>query len=307
MIENSSSGLALLDPDHEVVVTGEEDHQDALAAWAPTSRPRRVAAELRFAPLRRGAHAGERGVEVLLDGRRVGELTHLMSVRYGPYVDAEVRRGHRPGAVALVKRGRRGLMEMELRLPDTAAAAPAPLPAPLPPGPGPRRPVPFGDDEPARGGRRKTPYLIGAGVLGLLLVIGATVGGRDEPAPPPLAAPPTSAPVTTTSVAPTTAAPTTTPDPVPAAAAAAPRTSTRTATPRPTTPAAPTTTPPAAAPLPIAAAAPEPEPTREPDPPAEASYENCAAVRAAGADPIRRGDPGYARHLDRDGDGVGCE
>ncbi len=37
------------------------------------------------------------------------------------------------------------------------------------------------------------------------------------------------------------------------------------------------------------------------------SYATCAAVRAAGAAPIRRGDPGYARHLDRDGDGVGCE
>lgn len=36
-------------------------------------------------------------------------------------------------------------------------------------------------------------------------------------------------------------------------------------------------------------------------------YENCDAVRAAGAAPIHRGDPGYARHLDRDGDGVGCE
>ena len=36
-------------------------------------------------------------------------------------------------------------------------------------------------------------------------------------------------------------------------------------------------------------------------------YENCDAVRAAGAAPIRRGDPGYASHLDRDGDGVGCE
>ncbi|MFE7095710.1 excalibur calcium-binding domain-containing protein [Streptomyces erythrochromogenes] len=37
------------------------------------------------------------------------------------------------------------------------------------------------------------------------------------------------------------------------------------------------------------------------------SYANCAAVRAAGAAPIRRGDPGYGRHLDRDGDGVACE
>ncbi|WP_405926581.1 excalibur calcium-binding domain-containing protein [Streptomyces sp. NBC_00035] len=36
-------------------------------------------------------------------------------------------------------------------------------------------------------------------------------------------------------------------------------------------------------------------------------YENCAAARAAGADPVRVGDPGYGRHLDRDGDGVGCE
>lgn len=37
------------------------------------------------------------------------------------------------------------------------------------------------------------------------------------------------------------------------------------------------------------------------------AYANCAAARAAGAAPVRRGDPGYGRHLDRDGDGVGCE
>jgi hypothetical protein len=36
-------------------------------------------------------------------------------------------------------------------------------------------------------------------------------------------------------------------------------------------------------------------------------YANCAAARAAGAAPVRRGDPGYAAHLDRDSDGVGCE
>lgn len=36
-------------------------------------------------------------------------------------------------------------------------------------------------------------------------------------------------------------------------------------------------------------------------------YPNCAAARAAGAAPVRRGDPGYAAHLDRDNDGVGCE
>lgn len=36
-------------------------------------------------------------------------------------------------------------------------------------------------------------------------------------------------------------------------------------------------------------------------------YANCTAVRAAGAAPIRSGDPGYGSHLDRDGDGVACE
>lgn len=36
-------------------------------------------------------------------------------------------------------------------------------------------------------------------------------------------------------------------------------------------------------------------------------FANCAQARAAGAAPVRIGDPGYGRHLDRDGDGVGCE
>jgi hypothetical protein len=38
-----------------------------------------------------------------------------------------------------------------------------------------------------------------------------------------------------------------------------------------------------------------------------ASYANCSEARAAGAAPVRAGDPGYNRKLDRDGDGVGCE
>ncbi|ONG96036.1 calcium-binding protein [Bacillus cereus] len=38
-----------------------------------------------------------------------------------------------------------------------------------------------------------------------------------------------------------------------------------------------------------------------------AYYKNCAAVRAAGKAPLYKGQPGYASHLDRDGDGVACE
>lgn len=35
-------------------------------------------------------------------------------------------------------------------------------------------------------------------------------------------------------------------------------------------------------------------------------YDNCAEVHAAGITTLRRGDPGYSRRLDRDGDGIAC-
>ncbi|MDX3610097.1 MULTISPECIES: excalibur calcium-binding domain-containing protein [Streptomyces] len=70
----------------------------------------------------------------------------------------------------------------------------------------------------------------------------------------------------------------------------------------------------------VTAAPPEAEPAKKPvarDDEATGSgggsggtsayYKNCDAVRAAGASPIRSGQPGYGPHLDRDGDGVGCE
>lgn len=72
----------------------------------------------------------------------------------------------------------------------------------------------------------------------------------------------------------------------------------------------------APAPKPTETAVPVPAPA-EPAPAPEAPapvvpdpnvfYANCTAVRAAGAAPIRVGDPGYSYKLDRDRDGVGCE
>lgn len=53
-------------------------------------------------------------------------------------------------------------------------------------------------------------------------------------------------------------------------------------------------------------ASPEPAPAPAPAP-ANTHYQNCTAARAAGAAPVYAGDPGYGPHLDRDGDGVGCE
>ncbi|TFC60812.1 DUF1524 domain-containing protein [Cryobacterium sp. TMB1-7] len=69
---------------------------------------------------------------------------------------------------------------------------------------------------------------------------------------------------------------------------------------------------------PVVEPAPEPEPEApepapvapepvEPAPAVEVYYKNCDAVRAAGAAPIYAGTPGYASHLDRDKDGIGCD
>jgi hypothetical protein len=66
-------------------------------------------------------------------------------------------------------------------------------------------------------------------------------------------------------------------------------------------------------PEPAPAPAPEPAPKTTSAPKSESSgggdvyYKNCTAAREAGAAPVYKGDPGYAKHLDRDGDGVGCE
>ncbi|RSS66115.1 hypothetical protein EF918_29845 [Streptomyces sp. WAC06614] len=64
---------------------------------------------------------------------------------------------------------------------------------------------------------------------------------------------------------------------------------------------------------------PGPTPTNAPGPaeppagatpggaPAGVYYKTCADARAAGAAPIRRGQPGYGKHLDRDNDGIACD
>lgn len=63
----------------------------------------------------------------------------------------------------------------------------------------------------------------------------------------------------------------------------------------------------------IAVTIPPPKPTSPPAtrPPATQSpsayYENCTEARNAGVTPIYRGEPGYASHLDREGDGIACE
>ncbi len=64
------------------------------------------------------------------------------------------------------------------------------------------------------------------------------------------------------------------------------------------------TTPPSATPT-GPSYVPAPEPTPPPGDPVY--YEDCAAATAAGAAPVRIGEPGYGPHLDANNDGVGCE
>jgi hypothetical protein len=172
MTENSTAGLTMLDAERSVVLAGAE-HRDVL--WEEQSR--RVALEL--------VPVGPR-LEARLDGQRVGELTALMSQRYGPTVDSMLRRGERPGCVARVVRGKRGV-EVELRLPAVNAAG----------GP-PTEQLPV--VAPARRRRSRTPLWVGVGVVGLLVVIGGALGVSRESAPSAqavaVAAPPSTAPPT---------------------------------------------------------------------------------------------------------------
>ena len=73
---------------------------------------------------------------------------------------------------------------------------------------------------------------------------------------------------------------------------------------------APPPPPPVAEPAPRPAAVPAPLPAPPPPPaapPAGVFYPNCDAGRAAGAAPIRPGDPGWDQKFDRDRDGIGCD
>jgi hypothetical protein len=142
LIENSVAGLDMLPPGRGVTVTREQYHQAVLAAYAPGNHGHRrsVAVELAVCRISSGKYAGSPGIEVRLDGRRIGELTHTMSERYLPLVEQIITRGGRPGCEAAIHHGARGI-EAELRLPAPREHEPqVPIARPASPGPPPVRP-----------------------------------------------------------------------------------------------------------------------------------------------------------------------
>jgi hypothetical protein len=127
----STTGLHLLDAQTRVVPTGTPYHQDSLVWYTPPEDgpPSQVVVELVPALLWSGHQAGWWGIEVRIDGSRVGELTHPEAGWYWPTVDRMLRGGRRPGAEAHVVLGETGLLEVELYLPVAGApAAEAPYP-----------------------------------------------------------------------------------------------------------------------------------------------------------------------------------
>ncbi|MBV9919831.1 MAG: excalibur calcium-binding domain-containing protein [Pseudonocardia sp.] len=191
----------MLDAERSVVVTGEEHYQDVLydvlyGSTTERGQVRRVAVEL--VPI------GPR-LEARLGGQRVGELTALMSLRYGPTVDSVLRRGERPGCVGRISLGRRGV-EMELRLPAVNAAGGPPTE---------QLPIITQARKPVR--RSRTPLWLGVGVVGLLVAVGVAVGAArtSTPVRDTVAARTPAAPSSATAIPTSRAVPTTTPRPTP--------------------------------------------------------------------------------------------
>jgi hypothetical protein len=227
--------LVLLAAERTVTVTREEHHQDVLATRAGP-----VVVELRPCTITAGKHAGEDGLEVLLDGRRVGELTRLMAQRYQQMVDEVRARGYRAGCEAVLRDDARGV-QVELRLPSATGRPATELPTdpfmiparsgasrwpgrPTTAGshavprqrrrsPGstqvlPDKPVPYGVPAPPTASRRRSRRLFGVtGAVVGVLVLASALGNdsRDEvPAGNSSALPPAAAaPAVPAAVAPT--------------------------------------------------------------------------------------------------------
>ncbi|MFE3825617.1 excalibur calcium-binding domain-containing protein [Streptomyces sp. NPDC059092] len=174
---------------------------------------------------------------------------------------------------------------------------PPPQPPPWGQPPEPTGPRPYVTPEPPGRRPKWTRKRVLLPAAGLLLFIGAGIGAADDPAQAEKAAEVRSAPrATVTATATETAAP------APAV------TETVTASPEP----APTVTETKTVKVTVAPAADNDDTGSGSSGSGSGGggsvyYKNCTAARAAGAAPVHAGDPGYGPHLDRDGDGVGCE
>lgn len=289
LIENDATGLIMFEPEVTVTVTDEERHQRQLTRFQPQGHERRrVAVELSWCTIQSGKYRGQRAVEVRLDGGRVGQLTYLMSQRYGPAVERVSVANGRPGCEALAFHGKRGV-ELELRLPREQATQ---IPPPVSTTAIVQAEAP--EPEPAKHTSRR-PLVIAAAVVGIAL-FAANVDRDSDDVPPtddgPAVVTTTSEPVETTK---------------PSRKAKKPAVTTTTKRPATKRPKPTTTVQPAPEP--------EPAPANDCDP----NYSGCVPIASdvdcAGGS---GNGPAYVSgpinvigtdiyDLDRDGDGEACE
>ncbi|WP_153033776.1 HIRAN domain-containing protein [Amycolatopsis sp. YIM 10] len=118
LVVQRSEHAVLLRGDRSCTVTKEEDHQDVLTRHAPVigQEFRSVVASLDFCKIKSGKYKGRNAIEVRLDGHRVGQLTHAMSVRYGDAVRGFREQGLRVTCQAFTTSSPKGV-QVELRLP----------------------------------------------------------------------------------------------------------------------------------------------------------------------------------------------
>ncbi|WP_459716275.1 hypothetical protein [Actinophytocola sp. KF-1] len=163
-MENPTPGLSMVPGDVPVPVTRDKQYRPVLSRYpvAPGGE-RRVAVELAWCVITSGRYEGERGIEVRVDGHRVGELTDVMARRYAPLLE----QGTRVGCETTVTRDEHGL-RLTVHLPRNANM---PVVAPDPTEPIPALLA-------ARPAWRK-PAWIGAGVVAAALVCAAILGGGD--------------------------------------------------------------------------------------------------------------------------------
>jgi hypothetical protein len=292
MVENSPADLVMLAGEVAVTVTREEQHQAVLANYGPD---RRVVVELTWCAITTGKYRGQRAIEVRMDGRRVGELTYLMSQRYAPLVAQVNARGGRAGCAALIERDARGL-QLTLRLPSETDPPTVWVPAVTTTFAAPPAPMPVGASSGNTFTRHPRAWGIGVVVFAVLLIAGI-VGGGDKQQ----------------SASPTAGDETTTVD-LPATTAVPPTSTTTTTT---TT----TTTPPPPPPTTTTQVAPPPAPvTEQPaQPQCDPNYSGCVPIASdvdcAGGS---GNGPAYAEgpvrvigsdiyDLDKDHDGTACE
>ncbi len=304
-MERSVTGLVMVAAEVMVTVIREEQHQAALARYAPPpGRNRLVAAELVWCVIPSGRYRGLPTLEVRLDGDRVGELTFPMSQRYGPMVSYLHGHGSRAGCEAVIAHGVGGL-RLTARLPrDPTAMTAVPGVAP------------------AKNTFTKHPKAwIGAGSTVAVLFLAAIASGNDEPA---VSTSSSGRPTSTIAAAPTTTA-AALPPPTVAETTTPPTVADETTDVPPTT-AEDTTLPPTT----DVAAPPLLEPTEEPAPqPFEAeaapigecdpNYGGCVPIASdvdcaggSGNGPAYVDGPiavigADIYDLDRDSDGIACE